>query len=74
MTPSIMFRELLETELIIVGGMVRSRHIANNFKQLQNYLQIKWNIIPANVVQRYVKSIRRCIEHVIRQICGHTRY
>ena len=57
----------------LLGRKVRSRHV-NNLQELQNALQIEWNNIPAHVVQRYVNSMRRRIEQVIRQTGGHTRY
>lgn len=56
-----------------LGRRVRSRHDVNNLDELRNALQVEWNI-PADVIQRYVNSMRRRILEVIRRNGGHTRY
>ena len=47
------------------------RHAIDNLHDLRTALQIEWNNIPGNVIQRYVDSMR--LVRVVRQNGGHAR-
>lgn len=57
-----------------LGRRVRSGYDINNLNDLRNALQLEWNRLPANVIQRYVNSMRSRILQVLRKNGGHTRY
>ena len=50
-----------------LGRRVKCRHVVNNLHDLRNALLLKWNRLPANVIQRYVNSMRRRIVQVVGQ-------
>ena len=57
-----------------LGRRVRSRNVVNNLQDLRDALQIEWNNISANCVQRYVNSMRSRMAQIIQQNGGHTQY
>ena len=57
-----------------LGRRCRSNHIINNVADLENALQVEWQRIPNNVIQRYVHSMRRRLLKCIQVHGGHTGY
>jgi transposase len=48
-------------------------HAAQNILQLTNELIAEWNNLPNNLVQRFVNSMRRRVDVLLRAIGGHNR-
>ena len=58
----------------VLGRNVRSIHAPQNIQQLTNALIIEWDNLPNRLVQRYVNSMRRRVDTLIRANGGHNRY
>ena len=58
----------------VLGRNVRSRHAPQNIEELINALIIEWDNLPNRLVQRYVNSMRRRVDTLIRANGGHNRY
>ena len=57
-----------------LGRRVRRRHALQTVNELANALVREWNNLPNQLIQRYVNSMRRRIEALIRARGGHNRY
>jgi len=53
---------------------VPAKNHPTNFQELAQALTEEWDIIPANVIRRYIGSMRRRCNAVIQANDGHTRY
>jgi hypothetical protein len=50
----------------VLGGNVRRQHAQQNILQLSNTLKAEGNDLPNNLVQRFVNSMRRRVDALIR--------
>ena len=57
-----------------LGRRARQNHVINTERDLSAALQVEWNNLAANDVQRYVDSMRQRVLTCIRQRGGHMRY
>ena len=57
-----------------LGRRVRRHHAPQTVNGLANALVREWNTLHNQLVQRYVNSMRRRIEALIRARGGHNRY
>lgn len=58
----------------LLGRKVRKNHVINNVRDLEHALQYEWRNINADVVMRYVRSMRSRMFTLIRHRGGHNRY
>jgi len=59
----------------VLGRRVRRRrHQPTNLQELAQALTEEWDNFPANVIRRFIGSIRRRCNAVIQPNGGHTRY
>ena len=58
----------------LIGRRARQNHVINNIRDLTAALTHEWNAIPADVLRRYVRSMRSRILTLIRRRGGHNRY
>ena len=58
----------------VLGRRARENHVINNINNLRATLSQEWNVIPNDVVRRYVRSMRSRMIAVIRRRGGHTWY
>ena len=56
------------------GRKARKNHVINNINDLTAALVHEWNAIPADVVRRYVRSMRSRTLALVRRRGGHNRY
>jgi hypothetical protein len=57
-----------------LGRRARQNHVINTVRDLSAALQVEWNNLAANDVQRYVDSMRQRVLTCIGQRGGHMRY
>jgi len=65
----------IELVLDVLGRRVRRRqNKPRNLQELAQTLIQEWSNIPANVIRRHTRSMRRRINAVLKANGGHTRY
>jgi hypothetical protein len=58
----------------VLGRNVWRHHAPQNILQLTNAFIAEWNNLPNNLVQRFVNSMRRRVDALLRARGGHNRY
>jgi hypothetical protein len=58
----------------VLGRNIRRHHAPQNILQLTNALIAELNNLSNNLVQRFVNSMRRPVDALLRARGGHSRY